>query len=122
MSRRKEADASIVPGTSLRIICTGGGAHPEVTFGKSAITEGGKVLTEITEPRAQIRNRREVDPELASSNVAQSRSINRQLKSLRFDCPQCSLDYQRRGEVWREIVKVYHASGWKVLDLSKLPV
>lgn len=126
MSRRKKAEygvlePGILPGTSIRIVCSGNGTHPEVPFGKSALTSGGKVWTEVVESRATVRDRREQDPE-QSSSVVRSRSLNRSLKTLRFECPQCTLDYQRHGEDWGEIVRFHHASGWKVLDLSKLPV
>lgn len=119
VSRRIDPEYRIIPGTSVRIICTGKDTHAEVRFGKSALTEGGKVWTEINEPQSDVRDRRDEDPELAHYT---SRAIDKKLKSFRFKCPQCSLDYQRRAERWREIVKVYHASDWKVLDLSKLPV
>lgn len=126
MSRRKKPqygvlEPDIVPGTSIRIVCTGNGAHPEVPFGKSALTSDGEVWTEVVESRATVRERRELDPGLASS-VVRSRSLNRSLKTLRFECPRCPLDYQRHGEDWGEIVRFYRASNRKVLDLSKLPV
>ena len=128
MSRRKKPEygvlePDILPGTSIRIVCTGNDSHPEVPFGKSALTSGGKVWTELIESRAIVRDRREEDSELAGTpGLIRSRSPNRNLKSLRFACPQCPLDYQRQGEPWGEIVRFYHARGRKVLDLSKLPV
>lgn len=103
----------------MRIVCTGRDSHPEVRFGVAAVTPEGRVYTEFKESRAEARDRLDDLPEYTGS---MSRLVDKKAKTMHFRCPDCGLDYQRRGERWKEIVKNYHANDYMVLDLSKLRV